>query len=246
MGQSIAYCQANLRHPLFSFYLDQLDDWSQRVMEDSAGLFTVLLSTFGVVFAIIDPFGYVPIFLTMTANDSEERRRYMLKKACLAAFAVLAIATFVGNQILNFFGISIPALQISGGLLLLVISFEMLKVIPVVEKLTPFEENEGRDKEDISIVPLAIPMLSGPASIASVVVLTAKAQDSTEAPWMTYVAILISVWLTLLFTYFVLRSASKVFKHIGGTGLNVITRVMGLLLSAMAIQFIINGYLAVK
>jgi multiple antibiotic resistance protein len=215
-------------------------------MENSAELFTIFLSTFGVVFAIIDPFGYVPIFLTMTVRDSEERRRYMLKKACLAAFLVLAFSTFLGNQVLNFFGIGIPALQISGGLLLLVISFEMLKVIPVVEKLTPFEENEGRDKEDISIVPLAIPMLSGPASIASVVVLTSKAQETSDAPWMTYVAILVSVWITLLFTYFILRSASKLFKFIGATGLNVITRVMGLLLCAMAIQFVINGYLAVK
>lgn len=215
-------------------------------MDDSASMFTVFLSTFGVIFAIIDPFGYVPIFLSMTARDSNERRRYMLKKACLAAFVVLAVSTFLGNQILNFFGIGIPALQISGGILLLVIGFEMLKVIPVVEKLTPFEENEGRDKEDISIVPLAIPMLSGPASIASVVVLTAKAQETTDAPWMTYVAILVSVWITLIFTYFVLRSSEKLLKLIGSTGLNVITRVMGLLLSAMAIQFIINGYVAIK
>ena len=215
-------------------------------MENSLRLFAVFLSTFGVVFAIIDPFGYVPIFLAMTSSNSEEQRRYMLKKACVTAFLVLAISTFLGQQVLEFFGISIPALQISGGLLLLVISFEMLKVIPVVEKLTPFEENEGREKEDISIIPLAIPMLSGPASIASVVVLTSKAQETSEQPWMTYVAILISVWITLLFTYFVLRSATKLFKFVGATGLNVITRIMGLLLSAMAIQFLINGYVAVK
>jgi len=215
-------------------------------MENSVELFSVFLSTFGVIFAIIDPFGYVPIFLSMTAKDSDERRRYMLKKACLAAFVVLAVSTFLGNQILNFFGISIPALQISGGILLLVIGFEMLKVIPIVEKLTPFEENEGRDKEDISIVPLAIPMLSGPASIASVIVLTAKAQETSDIPWMTYIAILVSVWITLVFTYFVLRSSERLLKLIGSTGLNVITRVMGLLLTAMAIQFIINGYVAIK
>jgi multiple antibiotic resistance protein len=208
-------------------------------------VFELFLSTFGVIFAIIDPFGYVPIFLTMTANDSEERRREMLKRACVTAFGVLAVSTFLGDHILRFFGIGIPALQISGGLLLLVISFEMLKVIPVVEKLTPNEEIEGREKEDISIIPLAIPMLSGPASIASVVVLTSQAGQESEG-WMLYSAILFSVAITLVFTYLVLRSAGKLFKFIGVTGLNIITRVMGLLLCAMAIQFIINGYLAVK
>lgn len=199
------------------------------------------LSTFGVIFAIIDPFGYVPVFLSMTANDSDSQRRKMLKKACMTAFAVLTISTFLGNYILHFFGISIPALQISGGLILLVIGFEMLKVIPVAEKLSPSEVSEGAQKEDISIIPLAIPMLSGPASIATVVVLSSHSQSVSVYP-----AIVISIFLTLLFTYLILRSAGRVLKYIGGTGLKVMTRVMGLLICAMAVQFVINGYLAVK
>ena len=203
--------------------------------------FSVWLSTFGVIFAIIDPFGYVPIFLTMTAKDSEEQRRKMLKRACFTAFVVLTGATFLGNIILHFFGISIPALQISGGLILLVIGFEMVKVIPTPEKITAFEENEGKQKEDISIIPLAIPMLSGPASSASVVVLSSKS-DSV----FLYPAIIFSIFLTLGFTYLILRSASKIFKLVGVTGLNVMTRVMGLLLCAMAVQFVINGYLGIK
>ena len=142
---------------------------------------------------------------------------------------------------MHFFGISIPALQISGGLILLVIGFEMLKVIPTPEKITAFEENEGKQKEDISIIPLAIPMLSGPASIASVVVLSSKS-DSV----FLYPAIIFSIFLTLGFTYLILRSASKIFKLVGVTGLNVMTRVMGLLLCAMAVQFVINGYLGIK
>jgi multiple antibiotic resistance protein len=206
-----------------------------------ASFLSVWVSTFGVIFAIIDPFGYVPIFLTMTAKDTEEQRRRMLKKACLTAFVVLTGSAFLGNAILKFFGISISALQISGGLILLVIAFEMVKVIPTPEKITPFEENEGREKEDISIIPLAIPMLSGPASIASVVVLSARGESLS-----LYAAIILSILLTLAFTYLILRSASKIFRQVGITGLNVMTRIMGLLLSAMAVQFIINGYLGIK
>lgn len=210
-------------------------------MEISVELFGAWLSTLGVIFAIVDPFGYIPIFLSMTSNDTEEQRKKMLKKACLTAFFVLTVSTLIGNQILHFFGISIPALQISGGLILLVIGFEMLKVIPVAEKLSPSEQSEGAKKEDISIIPLAIPMLSGPASIAAVVVLT-----STSTSWTIYPAIIVSTLMTLLFTYLILRSAGRILRMIGDTGLKVLTRIMGLLICAMAVQFVINGYLAVK
>ncbi|MBM4302777.1 MAG: NAAT family transporter [Deltaproteobacteria bacterium] len=206
-----------------------------------ASFLSIWISTFGVIFAIVDPFGYIPIFLTMTASDTEEQRRLMLKKACVTAFVVLTGAAFLGNSLLRFFGISIPALQISGGLILLVIAFEMVKVIPTPEKITPFEENEGKQKEDISIIPLAIPMLSGPASIASVVVLSAKGESV-----YLYPSIILSILVTLGFTYLILKSASKIFSKVGVTGLNVMTRIMGLLLSAMAVQFVIDGYLGIK
>ena len=199
------------------------------------------LSTFGVIFAIVDPFGYVPIFLSLTAGDSEALRRKMIRKACATAFIVLTISTFIGQQVLSFFGMSIPALQISGGLILLIIGFEMMKILPVVEKLSQKEETEAERKEDISIVPLAIPMLSGPAAIASVVVLSSRAQSIADYP-----VIISSILATLLITYFVLRSSSRLIKIIGVTGLNVMTRVMGLLLCAIAIQYVINGFLAVK
>ncbi len=201
----------------------------------------VWLPTFGVIFAIVDPFGYVPIFLAMTKDDSEEKRRQMLKRACFAAMLTLAFFTFFGSHLLSFFGITLAALQISGGIILLVISFEMLKVIPVHEKISEGEEAEGSAKDDISIIPLAIPMLAGPASIASVIMLSAK--NSTPSG---YLAILFSIVLTLGFTYLILRSANRVLRYLGETGLKVLTRIMGFLLCAMAIQFIINGYHAIQ
>lgn len=199
------------------------------------------VSTFGLVFAIVDPFGYIPIFISMTMKDSEERRRLMLKKACITAGVVLILFTVMGNNILGFFGISIPALQITGGLVLLAIGFEMLNVLPVGEKLSPSEKTEGVEKEDISIIPLAIPMLSGPASIATVVVLGSETESVAD-----YSVIFFSIATTLAITYLILRSAAKILAWVGLTGLNVVTRIMGLLLCAMAVQLIINGYIAVK
>ncbi len=203
-------------------------------------LFGSWLSIFSVIFAIVDPFGYVPIFISMTADNTDARRRQMLKKACVAAFVVLVLFTLLGNRILGFFGISIPALQISGGLILLVIGFEMVKVLPVAEKLTPTEEVEGVEKEDISIIPLAIPMLSGPASMATVVVLSSQSQH-----WLDYVAIVVSIIITLLITYLILMHATRIMALLGVTGLKVMTRIMGLLLCAMAVQYVINGYVVV-
>jgi len=202
---------------------------------------SLFLSTFGVVFAVLDPFGFLPVFLSMTAGDTPERRTWMVRRACVFSFCVLTFFTLAGKYFLAFFGISIPALQIAGGLVLLTIAFEMLKVSPVQEKLSPEEESAATAKADISIIPLAIPMLAGPASLATVVVLSSKASSFIE-----YAVVLISIALTLLFTYLILSSAQRVLFKVSQTGLNVMTRVMGLLLSAMAVQFVINGYQAVS
>lgn len=201
----------------------------------------VFFTTFGFIFALIDPLGYVPLFLAMTATDSKERRQRMLRRACTTAFLVLLIFIVLGHSILAFFHISIPALQISGGLILLFIGFEMLNLLHSKEPLTPSEENEASQKDDISIVPLAIPMLSGPASIVAVVVLTAKSSAVAN-----YLVVIVSVFLTLLITYFVLSASERIMKVVGLTGVNAASRIMGLLLSAMAVQFVIDGFLAIR
>lgn len=203
--------------------------------------FSHVLSTIGLIFALIDPPGYVPLFLSITANDSEDGRKRILRRACTAAFIVLTVFTFLGNTLLHFFSISIPALQISGGLILLAIGFEMLNMLPRGEKLTRTEQNEATTKEDVSIIPLAIPMLSGPASIVAVIVLSAR-----EASVSNYSAVIASIAFTLGVTYVVLRYATRILNRIGVTGLRVATRVMGLLLCAMAVQFVIDGYHAVR
>lgn len=203
--------------------------------------FSLFLSTFGLIFALIDPPGYAPLFLAITANDSEEGRKKILRRACTAAFIVLLLFTFVGNYLLKFFAISIPALQISGGLIMLAIGFEMLNMLPRGEKITKTEQSEATTKDDVSIIPLAIPMLSGPASIVAVIVLAAREQS-----FANYSSIVVSIILSLGVTYTVLQFATRILKLVGVTGLRVATRIMGLLLCAMAVQFVIDGYLAVK
>jgi multiple antibiotic resistance protein len=203
--------------------------------------FSHVFSTVGLIFALIDPPGYVPLFLSITANDSEDGRKRILRRACTAAFIVLVLFTFVGNYLLHFFNISIPALQISGGLILLAIGFEMLNMLPRGEKTTRTEQSEATTKEDVSIIPLAIPMLSGPASIVAVIVLAAR-----DVSLYNYSAVIASIAFTLGVTYLALRYATRILNLIGVTGLRVATRVMGLLLCAMAVQFVIDGYHAVK
>jgi multiple antibiotic resistance protein len=200
----------------------------------------LFFTTFGLIFALIDPLGYVPLFLSMTSTATSERRQKMLRRACTTAFCVLLAFILFGNALLTFFHISIPALQISGGLILLFIGLEMLGLMRSHERLSPTEESEAAQKDDISIVPLAIPMLSGPASIVAVVVLTGK--DSSIG---SLLAVTLSVLATLLLTYFVLGAAERVMKVVGITGVNAASRIMGLLLCAMAVQFMIDGYLAI-
>jgi multiple antibiotic resistance protein len=129
----------------------------------------------------------------------------------------------------------------STGLIMLAIGFEMLNMLPRGEKITKTEQSEATTKDDVSIIPLAIPMLSGPASIVAVIVLAAR-----ETSVANYAAIVASVLVSLGVTYAVLQYASKILKLVGVTGLRVATRVMGLLLCAMAVQFVIDGYHAVK
>lgn len=198
------------------------------------------LSSFGVIFAIVDPFGFVPLFLSITAGDSDAQRKRTLLKACLIAFVILVGFSLVGNLLLGFFGISLPALQISGGIILLFVSLEMLQLVPFHRKLSGPEESEAVAKDDVSVVPLAIPMLAGPAALATVVLQAARGDGPADR-----VSVIVSIAVTLVFTYCLLRSAARVSDKLGVTGLNVLTRIMGLLLCAMAVEFVVSGYRAI-
>jgi multiple antibiotic resistance protein len=194
------------------------------------------LTAFSAVFSVVDPLGAVPVYLAMTGADSREHKRRTALRAALGMLVTLCLFAAAGTAILTFFGISLGALRIAGGVLLLLLSIDLLRARPSRQKLTPEEEQEGADKADISIFPLAIPLLSGPGAVATVVVLMTRAHGALER-----LAVFLAIALTAVLTFVILIGATFAEKQLGRTGLNILHRVMGLLLAAIAVQFMIDG-----
>lgn len=203
------------------------------------GLLRFALVAFGTVFAIVDPLGLVPPFLAITPGETVARRRGIAKRACLIGAVVLVAFGLAGSLIFRFFGITLHAFRIAGGVLLFLVALDMLRARHSGTKTTPEEEAEGAAKEDVAVIPLGIPLLAGPGAIASVMMLTGRAGTTAEHA-VVYGAIL----LTVAIAYTALRAAEPVSRVLGKTGLNVLTRLMGLILAAIAVQFVIDGLTA--
>jgi len=194
------------------------------------------LVAFPAIFTIVNPLGAVGPFLAMTARDSALKRHSTAKRACLLAAVVLAVCAAVGGLLFQFLGITLPALKIAGGSLLFLVAMDMLNARESRSKNTEEEREEGALKEDIAIFPLGIPLLSGPGSMISVFILMEKAQSPIEQAYV-YLAIFVTMGLA----YIILRQASYLARWLGATGINVMSRIMGLVLAAIAVQFILNG-----
>jgi multiple antibiotic resistance protein len=192
---------------------------------------------FTAVFFVVDPFAAIPIFLAITTRDDAARRRRLALRAALATFATLTAFALAGGLIFQLFGISLAAFKIAGGLMLLLMAFDMMRAQPSRTRSTEEEEAEGRDKEDVAIIPMAIPILSGPGAIATCMVLMSKAHWR-PIPTLT---VLGAIALTAFFTWIILRSAATAQRFLSQTFLHVMARVMGLLLAAVAIEFMISG-----
>lgn len=188
------------------------------------------------VFFIVDPFGVVPLFVAMTAGDPPEKARAMARRACLTAGTLLVAFALFGALLFKLFGVTLPAFRAAGGLLLLVTALDMLRARTSETKTSGVEQEEGARKEDIAIVPLAIPLLAGPGAIATVMVLMAN-RPGVE----TGIAVCASIAVTLTATYFMLSGARHLSRVLGQTGLAILHRVFGLILAAIAVQFIVDG-----
>ena len=191
------------------------------------------LLTFSAIFFIVDPFAVVPVFISMTEHDSLEKRRAMARKACLVATGVLVFFALTGSLVFKVFGVTLAAFKIAGGVLLFLTALDMLKVRG---RATQEEIEEGVHKDDIAIVPLAMPLLSGPGSIATVTMLTAQSHRLWELG-----PIVLSIVLTTYISYLVLRGASHVDRVRGKGGQAILARVMGLILAAIAVEFMLDG-----
>lgn len=183
---------------------------------------------------IIDPFAVVPVYMTLTERFGPESRAHIRKKAVLIASGILIVMAFTGMKFFELFGITLPAFQIAGGLLLLILGVSQLNADK--SKVTPTEQDEGLSRDDISVFPLATPLLAGPGAISTVILLVTKAESTIR-----FVELLIAIAACMAIGYLVLRFSGYLYKILGNTGLNLLSRIMGIVLTAVAVQFVLNG-----
>jgi multiple antibiotic resistance protein len=188
------------------------------------------------IFFLVDPFAALPTFLAVTAGMDKNRRRVMARKASLTAWVVLSAFAVAGTYIFKAFGITLAAFEIAGGVILLLIGLDMLEAKRSATQEVSGDTEDAARKEDAGIVPLGIPMLAGPGSIAAVMVLVGQ----VETPWQM-AAILAAIFVTAAICFLVLGNSDKVAKMLGDTGIRILVRVMGLLLVALAMQYFVNG-----
>jgi multiple antibiotic resistance protein len=199
----------------------------------------LILGTVVALLPVINPVASAPVLLSITEGDSEARRAWQVKRGCIFMVAILVSFLFGGGFIIRFFGISIPGIRIAGGLLVSGIALSMLA--------TPHEDaderrrrEEARAKRDISFSPLAMPMLSGPGSIALTIGFTSLADR-----WLDYVAIILGIVVVAVISYVTLRLSGRMVRLIGANGTNALTKFMGFLLLCIGVQFIVNGALSI-
>lgn len=209
-------------------------------MPNVTHLWAIFLGTFIGLLPIINPLAAAPTFLAITEGDSPVRRREQARKGCLYMVAILVGFLGGGSFIMSFFGISIPGLRIAGGILLAGIGMDMLRTQKSGAPADHEEHEAARKKIDISFSPLAMPMLSGPGSIAVTLGFTSLATD-----WVDYFAIIAGIISVALITYIVLRLSGKLVKLIGPVGVNAMTKIMGFLIMTMGVQFVVNGVLGI-
>jgi len=195
----------------------------------------LILGTVVSLLPVINPAASAPVLLSITEGDSDSRRLWQVRKGCYYMVLILVGSLCSGGLILRFFGISIPGIRIAGGLLVSGLALSMLAT-PQADAEEHRRREEARAKRDISLSPLAMPMLSGPGSIAMTIGFT-----SLAASWLDYVAIVLGIILVAVISYFVLRLSGTMVRVIGANGMNALTKFMGFLLLCIGVQFVVNG-----
>jgi multiple antibiotic resistance protein len=186
---------------------------------------------------IIDPIGMIPMTLSATARMSPERRRRVVDESVLVAAGVILLMGLVGRELLRYLGITLPAFTIAGGVLLFLIAIDMLFARPTGAKRTDEEEREAAEGENPAVFPLAIPMIAGPGTIATVLLLVSLSHgDRLE------LLIIVAAYIVALFaTWLCMRASTILLRVIGTTGIHVTSRLLGIILAALAVQFVLNG-----
>ena len=194
------------------------------------------LVAFSAIFFVVDPLAVLPIFLAMTANETREQKRATALRAAITCGITLTVFAAAGSLIFRFFGITLGAFKIAGGVLLFLVALDMMQARQSRTRSTPEEEKEGIEKADVAIIPLAIPLLSGPGSIATVMVLMSR-----HTYFVYTIPVFVSILLTAIITWLMLRGAGWIEQRLSKTFMNVVMRVMGLILAAISVEFVIAG-----
>ena len=192
------------------------------------------------VFVIVDPLANVAFYVALTEGYSRAERNAVIRKTIMVAGVTLSAFALLGHFIFELFSITIPAFKIAGGLLLLTIAFSMLQGGRPKTKVTEKDKTEALEKEAIGIVPLGIPIFAGPGSITTVMIYMTEA-TSSGWDWGLIAIVYLAILITMVLSYFILFYGKRIFEKMGRMGALAFSRVMGLILAAMAIQFIMTG-----
>jgi len=204
------------------------------VMESLQSFFTILIP----LVIITDPFGNLPLFLLFTSNLTDKGQNRAALHTSIAACGILVFFSLTGSVVLQFFGISLPAFQLAGGFIFFLYALQMLQLIPSGIKTTQAEEQDGMERENAALVPLATPLIAGPGAITAVLVWQQGAQGGQDR------ALLIGAIITACLILYLVFYFGKWLHHIlGVSGIKVVTRLMGLLLAVIAVQFMVDGLL---
>ena len=205
-------------------------------------LFEYALLAVSSLFVIIDPIATVPAFLAMTPAETPEGRVRMARLACQVAAGLLIVFALLGRWLFHFLGITIPAFQMAGSVVLLMIALDMLKAERSKAQETEAEVEAGTAKADIAVTPLAVPMLAGPGAISTVILLQAKAEGS----WGKQAILVLAILAVAAASYLIFTVSARGAKWLSPILLRVTTRIMGLLLAAIAMQFLLNALKELK
>ena len=197
---------------------------------------TTLMHMFVTLVSILNPIGAIPIFLAVTVDEDKEQKKATIKKTIIAMMIILLSGAFGGTYMLSFFAIDIDSFRIAGGILLLLMSVHMLQAKVSSVKTSAAERSEALGKEDVAVVPLAIPLLAGPGAISTVILFSTSTHHIVEKLSLGLIVILVCllIWPVLLLS-------EPLGKRLGRSGLNIVTRIMGLILASIAVRFILEG-----
>jgi multiple antibiotic resistance protein len=199
-------------------------------------LLEYILFAFGSLFLIVDPLATIPAFISMTSEDSVQERQRMARLACTVMVVVLIVFAGAGRWIFKFLNITMPAFEVAASVVLMLVALDMLRAQRSRVQETREETAEGAHKTDIAVTPLAVPMLAGPGAIGTVIVLQSKATDALE-----HVALFGCIVAVSIVSYLILHLAARGAGWLSPIALRITTRIMGLLLAAVAIQFLLKA-----